>query len=149
MPRMEDAFARDTPEVEIEQHSTALLGDGIRATMGRAILTNDRIMFFDKRFDTGAGAATAGIVGGAIVDRLQKAHEAGAPLLDLPLSDVLRVSQTKRLLNKDIIVLETKSGEYRLNDGFKKLDSLLRRLLTERFGRTITEEAPGVWSVAD
>ncbi|MEA2487774.1 MAG: hypothetical protein QOF16_1428, partial [Actinomycetota bacterium] len=38
---------------------------------------------------------------------------------------------------------------YRLNDGFKKLDSLLRRLLTERFGRTITEEAPGVWSVAD
>jgi hypothetical protein len=145
---MEDAFARDTPEVEIEQHSTALLRGGIKATMGRAILTNDRIMFVDKRFDTGTATAAGGVVGGVIADRFQKKHEAEGPLLDVPLTDVVRVSQVKRLLNKDIIVLETSSGEYRLNDGFKKLDSLLRRLLTERFGRTITEEGPGVWSVA-
>ena len=141
---MEDAFAPGTPEVEIEQHATALLTDGMKATMGRAILTNDRVLFVDKKFDGGVGGA----VGGPIADRLQKKHEAGGPLLDLPLEAIVRVSQAKKLLNKDIIVLETDSGEHRLNDGFTKLDSLLRRLLTERFGRTITEEGPGAWSVA-
>lgn len=143
---MEDAFAPGTPEVEIEQHKTVLLGEG-RPKMGRAILTNERIMFVDTKFDTGVAAASGGLIGGAIAARLQKKHEERGPVLDLPLVEIERVSQAKKLMNKDIIVLESRSGVYRLNDGFKKLDSLLRRLMTERHGRIVTEDGAGAWRV--
>lgn len=109
----DDAFAAGTPEAEHEHHGSALLGGKV-AKMGRAVLTNDRILFVDQKYNQGRAAATGGILAGIVADKLQKRHEAGG-------------------------------SERRLNDGFKKWDPLLRRVLAERHGRRVVEDGSDAW----
>jgi hypothetical protein len=43
------------------------------------------------------------------------------------------------------LVIEAGGSEHRLNDGFKKWDPLLRRILAERHGRRVVEDEADAW----
>lgn len=143
----EQAFQPGTEEVELEDHLDVLIGGGQRARMGRALLTNDRIVFVDQKYNSGMAAASGGILAALLTDRLQKKHEDKGPFLDLPLTEITRVARAKKLLNKDLLVFEAGGVERRFNEAFPKWADLLRRLLVERHGKTVTEEGSDAWRV--
>jgi hypothetical protein len=91
-----------------------------------------------------AGAA-GGALGAAIAGRLQKRHEDGGPLLELPLESVTRIERQRKLLNKDRILLVAGDDEYLFNDGWKDWSPLLREALSDNHGRAIIEEEPERW----
>jgi hypothetical protein len=141
----ESAFLPGTEEVEIEEHLDALIDGGQRARIGRAVLTNDRIIFVDQKYNSGMAAATGGILAALVTNKLQKKHEAKGPFLDLPIAEITRVARAKKLLNKDLLVFEAGGIERRFNEAFSKWAPLLRRLLNERHGKTITDDGPDAW----
>jgi hypothetical protein len=68
-------------------------------------------------------------------------------MVDLRLTDITRVSHVKKLTVRDILVIETASGETRFANGFQSWNPLLRRALTERHRRTVVDEGPDSWKV--
>jgi hypothetical protein len=129
-------------ERELGQRQTAWVRGATDTKIGRAILTTDRLLFFDQKF---MGGAAGGVLGVAVADALQRRHEDGGPLLELPLESVTRIARQKKLLNKDRIALVTADGEFVFNDGWKEWSPLLRDALTNDHGRRLIEEGPDSW----
>src|SRR5438067_818083 len=131
-------------EVELSQRKTAWIRGTTNPKMGRAILTSERLLFFDQKV---AGGAAGGVVGVVVADQLQKRHEEGGPLLELPLAAITRISRETKTLSKDRIALGTADAEYLFADGWRDWGPLLRDTLTTRHGRQIVEDTPESWRV--
>ena len=112
--------------------------------MGSGILTDQRPIFFDEKFSSNAAF---GVLGAGIADRLQKRHEEGGPLLDLPLSSITGIERQKKLLGKDRILISTAQEQYLFSDGWKDWSPLLREQLASVHGRRIVEETPERWLI--
>jgi hypothetical protein len=149
--RMEDqAFAAGTPEAELDNQQTVLMAGGpLKNKRGHALLTNDRVVFSDQRFNAQQAGAVGGALAGALAGALEKRREGKGkePFLDFPLTEVTRVAHAPKLTVRDILVIETAGGEYRFAQGFKTWNPLLRRALTERHGRTVVDDGPSAWRV--
>ncbi len=130
-------------ETELGRWYTAFVRGATSSKMGTAVITSDRLLFFDQKF---APNAAAGVLTSLIVDRLQKRHEEGGPLLDLPFSVVTSVTRRKKLLNKDRMAIGTSDGEHLLNDGWSKWSPILRGALADS-GRTIVDESEDAFRV--
>jgi hypothetical protein len=48
---------------------------------------------------------------------------------------------------RDILAIETDAGESRFASGFKTLNPMLRRAITERHGRSAVEDGEDAWRV--
>lgn len=142
----EAAFLPGTPEVELEEHRDVLAGQGW-PKMGRALLTNDRIVFVDQKFNEGAAAASGGILAGIVAARLQKRHEKKGPALDVPVTSITRVARETKRRNNKILVLELGDTERKLNESYERWEPLLRRLLVERHGGNLVEDGQDAWRV--
>jgi hypothetical protein len=132
-------------EVELARKQTALVKGLSGTKMGNAILTSDRLVFVDTKFMSGV---TGGALGTAVAATLQKRHEAGGPMLDLPLSSITGLRREKKMLNKDRMAVITGTDEYLFNDGWSELSPKLRELLADRHGKQLTETGPDSFEVS-
>jgi hypothetical protein len=134
-------------EITLDDRKTTFLPAQGRPRIGRAVLTSDRILLFDERWNSQVGYGVGGPLAAAITERLQRRHEAGGPFLDLPLSELAGVFRRRKGLNRDVLLVRTRSGdEHRFIGMFSAWSPLLQDALTGRHGRAVTPE-PGGWSV--
>jgi hypothetical protein len=146
----EELYAPGTPEEEIERRAKVLVmpGDG-RGKIGYAMLTNDRILFQQQKWDAGPGG---GALTALVADRLQKRSEAksGGPREIVPLANVTAVRMIRRRLRGDVY-------EFTLDDGStcavgadaaKKWNPTILRLLAERHGKAVSKDEQDSWSVS-
>jgi hypothetical protein len=144
----ENAFQPGTPEDLLHDQATVLMaGNALKNKRGHAHLTNDRILFMDQRFNPQQSTAVGGLLAGALASGLEKLRKERPPMVDLPLTDITRVSHVKKLTVRDILVIESGGDEIRFANGFQAWNPLLRRALTERHGRTIEDDGPEAWKV--
>jgi hypothetical protein len=145
----DDAFAPGTPEVELQDLATVLMAGGpFSNKRGHALLTNDRVLFSDQKFDAAMSTAVGGVLAGSLAAGLEKLRKAHPPMVDLPLSDITRVAHVTKLTVRDILVIETAAGEAaRFANGFKAWSPLLRRALVERHGRAVADEGEDAFTV--
>ena len=130
-------------ETELARKRTAWVRGTTNTKMGTAVVTSERVVFFDEKFSANAAF---GLVAGAVTDALQQGHEATGPLLEIPLAAVTGAAREKKLLNKDRLRVATAEAEYLFNDGWSSLGPALRRALAER-GRTVTDAGGDAWRV--
>ena len=128
---------------ELGRLKTAWVRGTTDTKLGTAVLTPERLAFWDTKFLNTAGSALQAV----LVDRLQKRHEEGGPMFDLPLASITRITRAKKLLNKNRIVLATSDGEYVLNDGWKDFAPLLRDALNTHHSRMIVQESDEDWRI--
>ncbi|MDQ2894032.1 MAG: hypothetical protein M3Y09_00020 [Actinomycetota bacterium] len=107
------------------------------------MVTSERIIFTDTKF---AGGAAGGVLGVVIADKLQKRHEDGGPMLDLPLAQITGLAREKKMMNKDRMRVSTATEEYLFNDGWKSLGAVLREAFVAA-GRQVVEQDPDRWTV--
>ena len=132
----DDAFRPGTPEAQLHDEATVLMAGGaLKNKRGVLHLTNDRLFFNDQRFDT-----TLGGLAGSLSEALEKLRKEHPPMIDLALTDITRVSHVTKLTVRDILVVETAAGESRFANGFKTLNPMLRRALSERHGRSVVDD---------
>jgi hypothetical protein len=93
--------------------------------------------------------AVGGPLAGMLASALESRRKGKPPLLDLPLSDIRRVSHVKKLTVRDILVIDAAGGEHRFSEGYATIAPVLRRAITERHGRTIQDDGAEAWRVAD
>jgi hypothetical protein len=114
----DQSFAPGTPEAELAEKATVLMGgNALKNKRGHLLITNDRVVFSDQRFDP------------------------------FPMSDITRVSHVKKLTVRDILVIEAGGDEHRFSEGYATIASVLRRALTERHGRVIQDDGAEAWHV--
>jgi hypothetical protein len=144
----EQAFRSGTPEELLHDQATVLISGGpLKNKRGHAHLTNDRVLFMDQRFNPAQASAVGGALAGALAEQLEKRRKDRPPMVDLPLTEITRVSHVKKLTVRDILVIETRAGETRFANGFQAWSPLLRRALTERHGRTVVDDGADAWTV--
>lgn len=142
-------FTAGSPEAEIERRSKVLVmpAEG-RGQISYVILTNDRILFSRQLFASpGEGGLAALVAEGAIQRVYDKKSKGPAELLAL--GDVRGAKKIRRPLRGDV-------WEFTLADGTtcslgasaaKHWDSQIRRLVSERHGRTVVDDGDGAWRV--
>ena len=146
----EDAIQPGTPETLLHDRATVLISGGpLKNKRGHAHLTNDRVLFMDQRFDPTQSRAVGGLLAGALAEQLEARRKERPPMVDLPLTDITRVAHVTKLTVRDILVIETASGETRFANGFKEWEPLLREALTKRHGRTLVDDGPDGWKVTE
>jgi hypothetical protein len=144
----DDAFRPGAPELPLHDMATVLMASGpLKNKRGHAHLTNDRIFFSDRRFDAAAAGGAGGALAGATASAFEKLRKERPPMVDFPLTDVTRVAHVTKLTVRDILVIETAAGETRFANGFKEWSPSLRRVLTERHGRTLADDGEDGWHV--
>ena len=144
----ENAFQPGTPEDLLHDQATVLMAGGaLKNKRGHAHLTNDRILFMDQRFNPEQAGAVGGALAGALANALEKRRKERPPMVDMPLTDITRVSHVKKLTVRDILVIETAAGQTQFANGWQAWNPLLKRALTERHGRKIEDEGPEAWKV--
>ena len=144
----DQALASGTPEAEIAEQATVLMGgNALKNKRGHLLVTNDRILFSDQRFDPATSGAVGGALAGMLASALESRRKGRPPLLDFPLSDITRVSHVKKLTVRDILVIEAGGSEYRFSEGYAAIGPVLRRVLTERHGRTVEDDGAEAWRV--
>jgi hypothetical protein len=95
-------------ESELARLSTILVRGVTDSKLGTAILTQDRILFYDEKFsETGTG----GILEDLVVGALQKRHEARGPLVEIELSSLTGLALQKAPIAKPVVDL---NGRWRL-----------------------------------
>jgi hypothetical protein len=145
----DELFQPGTPEGVLNEQATVLMAGGpLSNKRGHALLTNERILFMDQRFNPEMAGAVGGWLAGKVAEELEKHRKARPPMVDFPLTDITRVSLVKKMTVRDILVIETAAGETRFANGYKEWSPLLRRALTERHGRTVTDDGADAWRVA-
>jgi hypothetical protein len=145
----DDAFRPGTPEVQLQDLGTVLMAGGpFSNKRGHALLTNDRVLFSDQKFDAAMSTAVGGVLAGTLASGLEKLRKEHPPMVDMPLTDITRVSHVTKLTVRDILVIETAAGETRFANGFKDWSPLLRRALSERHGRTVADDGEDAFRVS-
>jgi hypothetical protein len=129
-------------EQTLSSRQTAWVRGATSAKLGHAVLTTERLAFFDQKF---APNAVLGLAGNLVMDRLQKKHEQKGPLVEIPLGAITGIARQRKLLGKDRIAITTGEGEFLFNEGWKDWSPLLKDTLTTRFGRRVVEETPESW----
>ena len=121
-----------------------------RAVTGLATLTTDHLTFGGQRLNgAGTGSAAGGVLGVLGTRRAPRTpEEDAATVLEVPVADISTVARGTFRLHRNVLVVGLADGrEARIADGFKDLADPLRRLLAERYGRTITAENGRSWRV--
>jgi hypothetical protein len=145
----DDAFRPGTPEVQLQDLATVLMAGGpFSNKRGHALLTNDRVLFSDQKFDAAMSTAVGGVLAGTLASGLEKLRKEHPPMVDMPLTDITKVSHVTKLTVRDILVIETAAGETRFANGFKDWSPLLRRALSERHGRTVADDGEDAFRVS-
>jgi hypothetical protein len=145
----DDAFRLGTPEVELQDLATVLMSGGpFSNKRGHALLSNDRVLFSDQKFDAAMATGVGGVLAGTLAAGLEKLRKEHPPMVDTPLTDITRVSHVTKLTVRDILVLETAAGETKFANGFKAWSPLLRRVLIERHGKTVADEGEDAFTVS-
>jgi hypothetical protein len=140
----DQAFAPGTLEAGIAEKATVLMGgNALKNKRGHLLITNDRVVFSDQRFDPAMSGAVGGPLAGMLATALESRRKGKPPLLDFPMSDITRVSHVKKLTVRD------GGDEHRFSEGYATIAPVLRRSITERHGQTIQDEGPEAWRVAD
>lgn len=98
-------------EVVLDERKATFLPATGRARIGRAVLTTERVLVFDEKWNSAIAFGVGGPLAAAVTERLQRRHEAGGPMLELALSDVAAVERARKGLNKDVLLLRTAAGE--------------------------------------
>jgi hypothetical protein len=129
---------------ELDERSTVWVRGLTNSKVGHAILTSERLVFFDEKFDRSAGR---GILEDVLIDRLQKRHEEGGPLVDLALADLTGIAHEKKRMAKDRIKLTTADGDYLFNESWNTWSPLLREILTTKLSRRVLEEGSDFWRI--
>jgi len=143
----DDLYAPGTAEVEIEREKgQPVMVDDERGKLGWVMLTNDRILFTHQKFAAGpGGGALPSLVAGTLQKRSEK--KAGGPREVAALADVRAGTPVKRRMLPDLYELSLADGSTcRLSAKLgKKWSPTIRRLLTERHGRTVVDEGGDSW----
>jgi hypothetical protein len=144
----DDAFRPGTPEIQLHDEATVLMaGNALKNKRGVLHLTNERLFFNDQRFNPQLAGGVGGPLAGTLSEALEKLRREHPPMVDLALTDITRVAHVTKLTVRDILVVETAAGESRFNSGFKTLNPLLRRAITERHGRSVVDDGEDAWRV--
>jgi len=144
----DEVFRLGTAETELAQEATVLMGSNtLKNKRGHVLLTNDRVLFTDQRFNPTLAGGVGGPFAGMLADALERGRKGKPPLLDFPLTEITRVSHVTKLTVRDILVIEAGGEEYRFSEGYATLSPLLRRALTERHGRAVVDDGPDAWRV--
>ena len=107
----EQAFQSEDSGRSLHDQATVLISGGpLKNKRGHAHLTNDRVLFMDQRFDPNQSRAVGGLLAGALAEQLEKRWKERPPMVDLPLTEITRVSRVKKLTVRDILVIETAAG---------------------------------------
>jgi hypothetical protein len=67
--------------------------------------------------------------------------------LDLPLDLLTTITRERSLTGRDHLRVSTEYDEYRFRGVWAEWSEVLRRELTQGYGREIVEESPEVWRV--
>ena len=146
----DDAFGTDMAETELGRKATVLMGTNVlKNKRGQLLLTNDRILFTDQRLDPTLAGGVGGALAGAVAEGLQRMRKEKPPLMDVPLTDVTSVAHAKKTTVRDILIIRVGDNEYRFSEGYEALGPSMIRALTERHGRTVTQDGPESWQVSD
>ena len=143
----DEAFVPGTPEADVEvRRGEPLLLEGQRGKLGTMVLTNDRILWTHQKFASTAGG---GVLAELVAQQLQKRSErkAGGPMEVCQLAEVTSATPVKRRFLPDLYELGLSDGSsFRISVGLRKAwDPIIRRLLTDRHGRTISDGGDGSW----
>ncbi len=143
------AFLPGGEEVQIDQRSRVLLMQpGQRGKIGFVSLTNDRILFSQQKFDaTASGGVAAALVARGLQKHADK--KAGGPSEVLSLGDIRSAKRIRRPLRGDLYEFTLEDGSTRGigASAARSWDPTIRRLLTERHGRALSEDGEGAWRV--
>jgi hypothetical protein len=130
-------------DLELGRLKTVWVRGAANSKMGTAVLSHDRLSFWDTKYlGTGGGAIQA-----VLVDRLQKRHEEGGPMFDLPLASITAMRRAKKLLNKNRLVIVADGEEYVFNEGWKDFAPQVREALETHHGRRVVEQSEEEWRV--
>jgi hypothetical protein len=145
-----DAFIPGTPEVELEKLSgQPVMREGERGKLGWIVLTNDRVLFTDQKF---VSTGSEGVLGDLAVQLLQKRSEkkAGGPRAVVELAELRSAQDVKRRLLADLYEFTMADGSTcRVSKTVRdKWSATIRRLLTERHGRSLVDEGEYGFRVA-
>ena len=134
-------------EQELHRVKNVLVRGTFNSKIGTAVLTDERLLFFDERFSSaGGGGGIEGEITGWLVDRLQQRHEAKGPLLELPVQEISRIARETKLMNKDRIRIFAADGqEYLFNEGWRVWSHYLVEVMRVRYGRTPVAVSADEW----
>lgn len=141
-------FAPGTPEVEIDRRSGLPVAmEGEKGRMGEVVLTNDRILMGDRV--QGTGTLVGEIAAAAVEAGVQRKAGGPGPHELVRLSDVRGARMQRRRLIPDLYELTLADGRTcRLHRSLRRhWDTDIRRLVAQRHGLAVTEDAEG-WRAA-
>jgi hypothetical protein len=145
----DELYSPGAPEQEIDRRAKVLvMPQDERGKIGYAMLTNDRILFQQQKWDAGPGG---GALTALVADRLQKHSEkkSGGPREIVPLSNVTAIRRIRRVFRGDVYEFTFDDGSTCAVDATaaKKWNPMILRLLAERHGRTVNEDEEDAWSI--
>ena len=138
------------PEEVIDQRDKVLLlPAGQRGKICHVTLTTDRILFSQQRFMATPGAGLLEAVVAGKLEQLVQKHS-GGPYEVLRLADVRAVRRIRRPLRGDVYEFELADGTKVAigASAMKRWDGRVRELLSDRHGRTVSDDGDGGWRVA-
>ena len=146
----EEVFTAGSPEVDVNSSRKSLvMQEGERGKIGTVVLTNDRMLFTQQKFDSGVGG---GALGALVAEGLQKRSEkkSGGPRELFSLSEVQGIKKVRRRMRGDIYEFTLIDGTTCAVDAkaMKGWNETVLRLLAERHGRTVSEVGEDAWQVA-
>ena len=124
-------------EVEFDRSKAALVTGRVRATMGMAVLTNERVLFLPQTFE----ATMAGGYWRRSAPTLEEMSTGPEPTLVVTLSSITRFARTTCLLSRNRIVLGTSAEAHTFSSCWSRWSPLVRELLVRRHGRQISSVA--------
>jgi hypothetical protein len=145
----DEVFTPGSPEAEIDQRKKVLvMPQDERGKIGYVVLTNDRILFSQQKWDAGVGGgALTTLVAQGLNKRADK--KSGGPQEIIPLADVRSIKVIRRRMRGDVYEFTMADGSTCAVDksAMKHWDDTVRRLLTERHGRSVSADGEDSWQV--
>jgi hypothetical protein len=146
----EELFSPGTPEAEIDRRAkTLVMPEDERGKIGYVMLTNDRILFTQQKWDAGPGG---GALAALVAKGLQSRSEAKSdgPREVVALSEVSEIKKIRRRMRGDVYEFTMSDGSTCAVDAkaIKSWNGMILRLLAERHGRSVSEVGENAWQVA-
>ena len=145
----EEIYSPGAPEAEIDRRAKALvMPQDERGKIGYVMLTNDRILFTQQKWDAGpGGGALAALVAKGLQSRSEK--KSGGPREIVSLSEVSGIRKIRRRMRGDVYEFTMSDGSTSAVDAkaVKQWNGLILRLLAERHGRSVSEVGEDAWQI--